>query len=200
MSTHRFLLPAILLAASFGLPALADEVDDPGRLLASNCFQCHGLDGQGARRGFDGIEAREVVEELREMARSDRYTGEEGIMRVHAHAYTADEVALIADYLAQACGYACGDGPGTGAPVSVSVHVARTRFGDVVSDVAALSCTEGCSDAQADLPAGGWVVLTAVPTGARVFDRWGGDCRGRDPVCVLSLDEPRSVSARFARQ
>ena len=46
-----------------------EEIDNPGRILASNCFQCHGTDGQGARGGFERLEVREIVSEMREMAR-----------------------------------------------------------------------------------------------------------------------------------
>ncbi|MDD3518494.1 MAG: c-type cytochrome [Chromatiales bacterium] len=66
-----------------------------GRLLASNCFQCHGTNGSG---GFDKLRGSdEVLEELREFA-----SGKEGkgIMAAHAAGYTDAQMKAIADYLA----------------------------------------------------------------------------------------------------
>lgn len=75
-------------------------VDHPGRLLASNCFQCHGTDGRNG--GFDrlaGEPARELMDELVEM-RGER-DEDEAIMRVHALAYTDEQLRLLADYFAR---------------------------------------------------------------------------------------------------
>lgn len=66
-----------------------------GRLLASNCFQCHGTNGSG---GFDRIRGKsDVYSELREYA-----SGEEGngIMAAHAMGYTDAQLRAIADFLA----------------------------------------------------------------------------------------------------
>ncbi|MFZ5483811.1 MAG: pilus assembly protein N-terminal domain-containing protein [Pseudomonadota bacterium] len=66
-----------------------------GRLLASNCFQCHGTNGSG---GFDRIQGKsDVYGELREYA-----SGEEGngIMAAHAMGYTDAQLRAIADFLA----------------------------------------------------------------------------------------------------
>ena len=69
----------------------------PGRLLASNCFQCHGTNGSG---GFDRIQgSTEVLSELRKFA-----SGEEdptGIMAAHAVGYTDEQLRLIADFLSK---------------------------------------------------------------------------------------------------
>jgi cytochrome c553 len=69
----------------------------PGRLLASNCFQCHGTNGSG---GFDRIQgSTEVLSELRKFA-----SGEEdpsGIMAAHAVGYTDEQLQLIADFLSK---------------------------------------------------------------------------------------------------
>ncbi len=69
----------------------------PGRLLASNCFQCHGTNGSG---GFDRIQgSTEVLSELRKFA-----SGEEdpsGIMAAHAVGYTDAQLQLIADFLSK---------------------------------------------------------------------------------------------------
>lgn len=68
-----------------------------GRLLASNCFGCHGTDGRPAG-GFErlaGESASEIIGEMREMRTED-----EGIMTVHALGYTDDQVKLLAQYFA----------------------------------------------------------------------------------------------------
>ncbi len=72
-------------------------LNHPGRTLAANCFQCHGTDGYGMEH-LAGERVSEIVDELQEMqfepARKD-------IMAVHAQAYTAEEIKLIADYFSK---------------------------------------------------------------------------------------------------
>lgn len=88
-------------AVSLLLPAFAyagpTTLNHPGRTLAANCFQCHGTDGYGMEK-LAGQSAREISGELMEMqfepARQD-------IMAVHAQAYTAEEINLIADYFSK---------------------------------------------------------------------------------------------------
>lgn len=70
----------------------------PGRLLASNCFQCHGTDG---RKGFEelaGKSASSIYEEMKEMQTK---TLNKNIMNAHAKGYTDDEIRLIADYFSK---------------------------------------------------------------------------------------------------
>jgi len=79
------------------LPPPSTSDIHPGRLLASNCFQCHGTNGSG---GFDRIQgSTEVLSELRKFA-----SGEEdptGIMAAHAVGYTDEQLQLIADFLSK---------------------------------------------------------------------------------------------------
>ena len=87
---------AALLAASLA-PALAQTSVPAGRLLASNCFQCHGTNGKGP--GFDtlaGKSAKEIYSELIEFR-----AGKEGpgIMAKHTLGYTDAQLKLIANYL-----------------------------------------------------------------------------------------------------
>lgn len=70
-----------------------------GRLLASNCFNCHGTDGH-PNGGFDqlaGESASEIVKELKEMAAK---TEEGGIMRIHAMGYTDEQLWQLGTYFA----------------------------------------------------------------------------------------------------
>jgi cytochrome c553 len=87
-------LPGALLVTT-----VAAQVPPPGRLLASNCFQCHGTNGKGP--GFEtiaGKSANSLYEEMREMR-----AGKEGngLMPKHAMGYTDAQLRLIADWLSK---------------------------------------------------------------------------------------------------
>lgn len=94
-------LVATLAAASLLLPAIAlagpTTLNHPGRTLAANCFQCHGTDGFGMEH-LAGESASEIVDELMEMQHE---SARKDIMAVHAQAYTAEEINLIADYFSK---------------------------------------------------------------------------------------------------
>ena len=65
-----------------------------GRLLASNCFQCHGTLGTGGFDNIRGKEASEVLEFMTKPASSD-------IMAAHAQGYTPAQLQKIIAYLQQ---------------------------------------------------------------------------------------------------
>jgi sulfide dehydrogenase cytochrome subunit len=71
-----------------------------GRLLASQCAQCHGTDGRsvGGIESLAGKGSRELLEKLLEM--KQRPVPEE-LMHRQARGYTDAELRLIADYFAQ---------------------------------------------------------------------------------------------------
>ncbi|WP_020396573.1 c-type cytochrome [Thiolinea disciformis] len=74
------------------------NVANGGRLLASQCFQCHGTNGH-SRTGIDslvGETANEIISEMREMKAST----ENDIMHSQAKGYTDTEIQLLAAYLA----------------------------------------------------------------------------------------------------
>lgn len=73
----------------------ANATSTAGRLLASNCFGCHGTDGRpsGGFEKLAGESASEIIGEMREMRSED-----EGIMTVHALGYTDEQVKLLAQY------------------------------------------------------------------------------------------------------
>lgn len=96
-STPTIPLAAMLIAAA-SLPAAAAE-SPAGRLLASNCYQCHGTNGRGP--GFDelaGKSARELYKDLKEFQ-----SGEEGdgLMAAHARGYSDAQLKAIARYLSR---------------------------------------------------------------------------------------------------
>jgi len=65
-----------------------------GRLLASNCFQCHGTGGVGGFDSIRGKEASEVRDYLSQSANSS-------IMAAHAQGYTNAQLNAIITYLQQ---------------------------------------------------------------------------------------------------
>ena len=78
-------------------PPTATGQIHPGRLLASNCFQCHGTNGSG---GFERLRGSgDLLSELREFASGHEDAG--GIMAAHAMGYTDKQLQLIADYLSK---------------------------------------------------------------------------------------------------
>ncbi len=74
--------------------ALAQPANTEGRLLASNCFQCHGTLGTGGFDNIRGSEASEVLEYLTKTANRD-------IMAAHAQGYTRAQLQSIIAYLQQ---------------------------------------------------------------------------------------------------
>ena len=94
-SRRPFLWAAGLLLVS---TSLAAQTTPAGRLLASNCFQCHGTNGKGP--GFDkltGMSATKIYNELLEFR-----SGKEGddLMAKHAMGYTDEQLRLLSAWLA----------------------------------------------------------------------------------------------------
>ncbi|MBQ0936977.1 c-type cytochrome [Ideonella paludis] len=87
------------LTLSTALQAAGVSAVPAGRLLASNCFQCHGTNGAGP--GFDrlaGKSANEIFEEMK-----DFQAGKEGngIMAKHAWGYTDEQLRALSTWLSQ---------------------------------------------------------------------------------------------------
>jgi subtilisin family serine protease len=59
------------------------------------------------------------------------------------------------------------------------------------------ACTDDCSRLFEGRSV---VTLTAEPADGVAFTGWAGACRGRDRECRLSMDEARSVTAKFASE
>ena len=69
-----------------------------GRLLSSNCFQCHGTNGTGGFEKLAGQSASEIYGELKKFS-----TGSEdpnGIMAAHAMGFSDEQLKAIATYFA----------------------------------------------------------------------------------------------------
>ncbi|MFN8080087.1 MAG: hypothetical protein U0Q19_11015 [Kineosporiaceae bacterium] len=79
----------------------ATLLQHPARVMAGNCFQCHGTDGKGGPfEGIAGEPAAELYNELKELQRNTG-GGDEAIMGVHARAYTDAQLRSIADYFSK---------------------------------------------------------------------------------------------------
>jgi cytochrome c553 len=74
--------------------ALSLPLNTEGRLLASNCFQCHGTLGLGGFEEIRGKSANELLEFQTKVANRD-------IMAAHAQGYTPAQLRKIAAYLQQ---------------------------------------------------------------------------------------------------
>ena len=77
-------------------------IDLPGRVLASNCFQCHGTNGYAGELKIGGQSASSIISDINEMKTKDPRSN---IMNVHARAYTTEEIKLIADYISKQIKY-----------------------------------------------------------------------------------------------
>ncbi len=69
----------------------------PGRLLASNCFQCHGP--SEASPGFEKLTGKSVNKLLKEMREYRSGAEGEGIMTRHALGYTDQQLHDLAQWL-----------------------------------------------------------------------------------------------------
>jgi sulfide dehydrogenase cytochrome subunit len=85
---------ALVSAPGTGTALVAQPINTEGRLLASNCFQCHGTLGTGGFEEIRGKSANELLEFQSKPAARD-------IMAAHAQGYTPEQLRKIAAYLNQ---------------------------------------------------------------------------------------------------
>lgn len=90
------LLGAALLATAAGAQTAAPPA---GRLLASNCFQCHGTNGNGT--GFDHIAGKSVDEIYKKLREMQSENPGNDIMKAHARGYTDEQLRQISTFLSQ---------------------------------------------------------------------------------------------------
>ncbi len=84
----------VAAGSSTSAALVAQPTNTAGRLLASNCFQCHGTLGNGGFEEIRGKSANELLEFQRKPAGKD-------IMAAHAQGYTPEQLSKIAAYLKQ---------------------------------------------------------------------------------------------------
>ncbi len=78
------------------------NIDLPGRVLASNCFQCHGTNGYAGELKIGEQSASSIISDINEMKTKDPRSN---IMNVHAKAYTTEEIKIIANYISKQSKY-----------------------------------------------------------------------------------------------
>lgn len=100
-TTRRFMGSLAAVAAALLAPAAPAQTTTPpeGRLLASNCFQCHGTDGRSGFEEINGKSSTEIYSKLKEMQRKQPGTEDYGIMIPHAKGYTDAQLLKISQYL-----------------------------------------------------------------------------------------------------
>jgi len=96
---HIFVLAAVMGLATITFGQTGPQ-PHPGRLLASNCFQCHGTNGQalGGMPRLAGESAGEIYGELLEMRAEPVGSN---VMHVQARGYTDAQLRLIADFFSK---------------------------------------------------------------------------------------------------
>ena len=68
-----------------------------GRLLASNCFQCHGTNGKGP--GFDKLAGKSASELYKDLKEFQSGKEGDGIMARHAMGYTDAQLQALSQWL-----------------------------------------------------------------------------------------------------
>jgi sulfide dehydrogenase cytochrome subunit len=71
----------------------------PGRLLASNCAQCHGMTDSAA--GFDRLTGKAASKLLRKLHKYQSGAEGDGIMTRHAMGYSDQQLRDLAQWLSQ---------------------------------------------------------------------------------------------------
>jgi cytochrome c553 len=84
----------LLLASS----AVHAQTTPAGRLLASNCFQCHGTNGKGP--GFDSLAGKSANEIYKELVSFRSGKEGNGLMARHAMGYTDAQLKSLSAWLA----------------------------------------------------------------------------------------------------
>ena len=189
-SVVRSLVLMFFTTFGAGVVLAQEAVDNPGRLLASNCFQCHGTNGTPVAGGFDKIaggSVNEIVSELSEMRAEAIAGSEHPIMTVHAQAYSLAEIDLISRYLATV---------GAVAPSSYKLTVAKagTGKGTITSSPSGINCGSTCSKTYSKATS---VRLNATVTSGSVFAGWSGACTGTATSCTVSVAAATTVGATF---
>lgn len=101
---YRFgrLAAAASLCACAGMAwAQTSTTPPPGQLLASNCFQCHGTNGNPQVAGFGRLAGKSSDDIFKKLKEFQADTDPNEIMIVHARGYTDAQLRLIADFFSR---------------------------------------------------------------------------------------------------
>ena len=211
MVTLKIASLGLVFAICIAGPALSQQVEytytpNDGRLLASNCFQCHGVNGANSK-AFESLAGKnDVYKELLEMNQSSGTEREEELMAVHAKAFSKMggvngangpqiEMKLIADYLASRNSGGGGNDE-QNRPKTYSLLLTKTNptFGSVSGKV---SCNTRCTAASKSFKTGSTIKLKAKPARGHKFIGWSGDCTGASRSCTVKMTSTKSVRAIF---
>ena len=93
--TFTIQIAAVLMSCAPGMATAQDQ----GRQYASQCFGCHGTNGNSVAEidSLTGKSAKEIVEELTEMRKK---ASASNIMHKHALTWTDQQIRDLAAYLA----------------------------------------------------------------------------------------------------
>jgi len=97
MSAHFRTSLLLAMAASIGAATAQAQTSPPGRLLASNCFQCHGTNGRGP--GFEDIAGESPEKIYKELVEMRAGKEGRGLMVKHAMGYTDEQLRQLAQWL-----------------------------------------------------------------------------------------------------
>ena len=86
------------LTACLAATTAVAQTPPAGRLLASNCFQCHGTDGKGP--GFERLAGKSASELYNDLKQFKAGKEGNGIMARHAMGYTDAQLQALAAWLA----------------------------------------------------------------------------------------------------
>lgn len=97
----RRLATILALVGTSSLPSLATaQTVVPGRLLASNCFQCHGTDGRPIA-GLATLAGESASSTYNKMLELQQKTGPDSIMNAHVRGYSSQQLWELAVYFSQ---------------------------------------------------------------------------------------------------
>ncbi len=102
MASQRLILLMLTAAATIAASQATiaqTAISPPGRLLASNCFQCHGTNGKGP--GFDKLAGKSARKLFSEMKAYQSGEEGEGIMARHAMGYSDAQLRELTQWLSQ---------------------------------------------------------------------------------------------------
>lgn len=98
--TLAYAVVATIVASFLSAPTPSQaqqRTSPPGRLLASNCFQCHGL--SEASPGFEKLTGKSANKLLKEMREYRSGMEGESIMARHALGYTDEQLRALVQWL-----------------------------------------------------------------------------------------------------
>jgi cytochrome c553 len=94
---HTFQIAAAGALAALTAGSVHAQTPPAGRRLASNCYQCHGTNGQGP--GFDTIAGKSSDEIYKKLLEFRAGKEGDGLMTKHAMGYTDAQMRLMSQWL-----------------------------------------------------------------------------------------------------